>query len=211
MKVYKKSVLLLGMAMLSGGIRAMETKEAVESKIRNTAENFWAVDNMFDLSDLEGRDGTSAQKKGIDWVNAYYDLKVYVGENAQENRKLLKAGSLAHQAASNLFNIIWKGYKVGFVVGDFTRYQKMEKNILNLLKNKEELERDKKKLADDPFWFGKKRKARNLLIWAITLLLTSIKITVEEFLEKSQESKFYPTPNLLGKVENAYPDYEFEL
>ncbi len=85
MKTYKKSTLLLGLAMLSGGTIAAETKEEILQKLMAAHANLFYRTKLADPVE----DWTYETSSRQNWFEALKELHGYVVANAKENAKLL--------------------------------------------------------------------------------------------------------------------------
>ena len=153
MKVYKKSALLLGMAMLSGTITAMyegiKTGEAPKSK-KDVLQGLKQAKKDFFSPGMGPTHPTGLilQKK---WEQALYDLQTYAEANADGNLKILNAASLSVKVGNDLAAQI-----MGDPRASLADSFKLDKAI--------------KILRDDPWWLGRKREVRNVLLKAAGLI-----------------------------------------
>ena len=181
MKAYKKSVLLLGMAMLSGGsIIAAETKARLSNKIMIAHEKFF----LFEPGRLSFEDDRE------NWKQALNDLQNYVNKNAVANTVLKDAAQLVKRVGDKLAEITTA-----------------ETN--KLLSN--ELEETKHELLQESFWWMPEQKeaVKDLLLEVIDLLQKTINRAVAKagILKPIEEQKEKPPKKVVDKAEKLIPIY----
>ncbi len=205
MEVAKKSVFLLGMAILSSSAIAMEiTRNELMAEINTGYEAFFyelnPALNLFNRT----LDMTILSEEIRLWRQALSNLQNYVDNNAKGNKKLSNAVNLAKEVGNGLVDTILTGYKT-VVSGEFTNYQELEIDIEYLLSSKKELDNAIKTLGGDPWWIGKKREVRSVLLEVLSLLEKIIKRTVEDFIKVTKSVGWVSTPALVGQIEDVYP------
>ncbi len=192
MKAYKKSALLLGLAMLSGESLA-EISEIPLVEISEISRYLGAIGSKSQQSREEVLNEfidayTRFSSDPGNWILTLDDVNRYVEENAKDNKKLIKAAFLVQGKGKSLS----LGIKFGY-------------NISDLLKDAEELQEQAKILDDVTFWWidkEKKKNAREVLLVVITSLLNITRKAIFD----SIKGGLILTPELTKKIYDVFPE-----
>lgn len=189
MKLFQKTYPLVGiMLLMSSGIFLAR------------AEDF-PVDKLEQLSLIEaaqtavfGKDNLFAEEnKDIHiWFQMINDLQDYVDENADGNKKLIKAFETCRSVSSELIGTILIVYDSVFT-GELSfkergAWNKARSKIGRLIKRKKDLEKESKTLKNTRFYFSaqKKNDAKEVLL----RLIESLKVILDR-LDKNFSEEYW--------------------
>ncbi|MGB8367236.1 MAG: hypothetical protein WCD44_02650 [Candidatus Babeliales bacterium] len=137
MKTYKKGLILVGLAIVSTTVKPLMFQKEI-----STEEISSELDSLYNgIAEHNISKNQATQTLG--------GLRKYVQKNGQGNEKLLNAS----EAIADLTDDLVTGYMTGWgaVSPDFNRHVRNVEDAIEVLKN-------------DPWWFGKKREVRAVLL-----------------------------------------------
>ena len=180
MKTYKKSTLLLGLAMLSGGTIAAKTKDEELLLITSIHTKVFSQSNLFDKRNEETND----------WYDLLDNIQKYVDKNASKNKKLLDAFALCQDISYQLINTLKIAYNSIFAVASpsSTNISSIRDDIGQLVESGKILETAKNQFESEYYFWRKKKDVKEvLLLLMLTLELTITKLSKD--FEKQVEKK----------------------
>ncbi len=189
MKTYKKSTLLLGLAILSSGPISAETKWEISNRLMTISESLFSAPNLFDR-ELD-------PDKSKEWSKALKDLESYVKANAFGDKKLLDAARLSRELGFNIARTIIDTYRNLFSSlaqqrGKselMRRYSEAKNAIFRIELNKTHLIKiaDMLEEINYHFYAEKKNDAKEVLLGLIFLFQKTVERMAKDFKIKGDQ------------------------